>query len=59
VKDIKTLVAGFNSTTFRYVRRSLNEPAHVFAKTCNLASIGFIYNFAPDFIRKTLCIDVP
>jgi hypothetical protein len=36
VKDIKTLVAGFNSATFLHVRRSLNEPAHVLAKTYNL-----------------------
>jgi hypothetical protein len=58
VKDIKTLVAGFISATFRHVRRSLNDPTHV-TKTCNLASIGFIFNYAPNYIRKTLCIDVP
>jgi hypothetical protein len=59
VKDIKTLVAGFNSATFHHVRRSLNELTHVLAKTCNLASVGFISDFAPDVIRKTLYVDVP
>jgi hypothetical protein len=58
VKDIKTLVAGFNSATFHHVKRSLNEPAHVLAKSCNLASVGFISDSAPDYIRKTVCIDV-
>jgi hypothetical protein len=54
VKDIKTMVAGFTSSTFRHVKCSLNEPAHVLAKTCNLASAGFISDYASDCIRKTL-----
>jgi hypothetical protein len=52
------MVAGFTSTTFCYVKHSLNEPAHVLAKTFNLASVGFISDSAPDCIRKTLCVDV-
>jgi ribonuclease HI len=58
VKDIKRLVAGFSSATFRHVRRSLNEAAHTLARTCDVSGLGFIYDFAPDCIRKTLCIDV-
>jgi hypothetical protein len=58
VKDIKVLVARFSSATFRHVGRSLNVAAHVLARSCNLASVGFISDFPPDCIRKTLCIDV-
>jgi hypothetical protein len=58
VKDIKLLVAGFASATFRHVRRSLNEAAHILARTCDVTSLGFISNSAPACIRKTLCIDV-
>jgi hypothetical protein len=58
VKDIKTMVAGFTSATFRHVNRSLNEPAHVLAKTCNLALVGLISDSAPNCIRKSICTDV-
>jgi hypothetical protein len=58
VKDIKTLVAGFSTASFRHVKRCLNEAAHILAKTCNLASLGFISISVTECIRKTLCIDV-
>jgi hypothetical protein len=58
VQDIKVLVAGFSSVTFKHVKRSLNEAAHILARSCDLATLGFISDFAPDSIRETLCIDV-
>jgi hypothetical protein len=44
--------------TFKHVKRSLNEAAHILARSCDLATLGFISDFAPDSIRETLCIDV-
>ena len=58
VMDIKHMVDGFSSATFRHVRRSLNEAAHILAKTCNLSGLGFFSNSAPDCIWETLCFDV-
>jgi hypothetical protein len=58
VQDIKVLVAGFSSVTFKHVKRSLNEAAHILARSCDLATLCFISDFAPDSIRETLCIDV-
>ena len=58
VMDIKLMVDGVSSATFRHVKRSLNEAAHILARTCDLSSVGFISNSAPEFIRETLCIDV-
>jgi hypothetical protein len=58
VMDIKFLVAGFSSATFRHVRRHLNKAAHILARTFDFSSSGFFSDFAPDCIRKTLCIDV-
>jgi hypothetical protein len=58
IKNIKTLVAGFSFITFWHVHRSLNEAEHILARFCNLDFVGFISYFAPDCIRKTLCIDV-
>ncbi|KAE8803228.1 non-ltr retroelement reverse transcriptase [Hordeum vulgare] len=56
--DIKHMVSSFSSATFRHVRRNLNEATHLMARTCDLHSLGFISDFAPDGIRETLCIDV-
>ena len=58
VLDIKKMIAGFNSATFRHVNRSLNEAAHILATTCDVSSRGFISSLAPDSIRKTLCTDI-
>jgi ribonuclease HI len=58
VKDIESVAAGFSSASFRHVKRSLNEAAHILARACNLPSLGFISNCAPVCIRKTLCTDV-
>jgi ribonuclease HI len=58
VLDIKRLVESFSSATFRHVNRSLNEAAHILARTCDVSSQGFISSLAPECIRKTLCIDV-
>jgi ribonuclease HI len=58
VSDIKLLVAGFDSATFRHVYRSLNEAGHILARSCDVTSPGFISFSAPVSIRKTLCIDV-
>jgi ribonuclease HI len=56
--EIKTLMASFASTSFKHVRRSSNEAAHILARSCDVSSIGFISYSAPASIRKTLCIDV-
>jgi hypothetical protein len=58
VKDIKLLAADFSVASFRHVKRSLNEAVHILARSCNLASLDFIFNNAPACIRKTLCIDM-
>jgi hypothetical protein len=58
VKDIRSMVAGFSTAIFRHVHRSVNEAAHILARSCNLASVGFISDVAPEIIRKTLCIDM-
>jgi hypothetical protein len=58
VLDIRCSAAGLSSASFRHVSRSSNEAAHIMARTCNLSSLGFISNSAPDVIRKTLCTDV-
>jgi hypothetical protein len=58
VLDIKLLVAGFSSATFRHVPRLSNEAAHILARSCNFNSLGFISSSAPELIRKTLCTDV-
>jgi ribonuclease HI len=55
LKDIKVLAEGFSSVSFKHVRRSLNEAAHLLARSCDLASLGFISDFALDLIRETLC----
>jgi hypothetical protein len=55
VKDIRRLIDGFSSATFRHVPRSLNEPAHLLARNCDVSSLGFISDFAPDLIRETIC----
>jgi hypothetical protein len=58
IKDMKAMVTCFSSVTFRHVHRSLNEAAHILARSCTLVSLGFISDFAPECIRKTLCIDM-
>ena len=50
--------AGFSSVSFCHVKRSLNEAAHLLARSCDVSGVGFISVSAPDFIRKTLCNDV-
>ena len=52
--NIKKLVANFSSATFHRVRRSLDEAAHILARTYD----RFFFFFAPDCIRNTLCIDI-
>jgi hypothetical protein len=58
VKDIRSMVAGFSTAIFRHVHHSVNEAAHILARSCNLASVGFISDVAPEIIQKTLCIDM-
>ena len=50
VMDIKPMMAGFNSATFRHVRRFLNEAAPTLARSCDVSSSGFILDCAPDCI---------
>jgi ribonuclease HI len=45
VKDIKLMAADLSVASFRHVKRSLNEAAHILARPCNLASLGFISNY--------------
>jgi hypothetical protein len=58
VQDIRVLAVGFVSTTFHHVNCSLNEVVHILARSCDLASLGFISDFAPDCISKTLYTNV-
>jgi ribonuclease HI len=58
VQDIRVMAADFSVVSFRHVNRSLNEAAHILARSYNLASQGFISDFAPECIRETLCNDV-
>jgi hypothetical protein len=58
VSEIKKKVTSFVSVTFRHTKRSLNEATHILARSCDVTSLGFISFSAPDYIRKTLCIDV-
>jgi hypothetical protein len=58
VTDVKRMVVNFDNATFRHVMRSLNEVAHILARTCDVSSLDFISRSTPISIRKTLCIDV-
>jgi ribonuclease HI len=58
VLGIKKLAMGFSSVAFHHVNRSLNEAAHILARTCDVTSNGFISSLVPECIRKTLCIDI-
>jgi hypothetical protein len=58
VADIKLKSRSFSSVFFRHVKRSLNEAAHILARSVDVTSLGFISISAPDSIRKTLCIDI-
>jgi hypothetical protein len=49
------LIDGFSSATFRHVPRSLNELAQRLACNCDVWSLCFISDFAPDLIRETIC----
>jgi hypothetical protein len=58
VSEIKSMMASFASVSFKHVRRTYNEAAHILARSCDVSSLGFISVSAPVSIRKTLCIDV-
>jgi hypothetical protein len=58
VADIELTSSCFSSVSFCHVKRSLNEAAHVLARSVDVNSLGFISSSAPDFIRKNLCIDI-
>ena len=49
---IKFMVAGFSSASFYHVKRSMNEAAHLLARSCDVSSVGFIFDSAPDYIRR-------
>jgi ribonuclease HI len=42
VRDIKRMAMNFGSAVFRHVKHSLNEAAHILARTCDVTSLGFI-----------------
>ena len=58
VGDIKLLASEFSSVSFTHVKRSLNEAAHVLANSCSSVISSDIFHSAPEFIERTLCIDV-
>ena len=58
VAGIKLLVRGFTSVSFCHVKRGLNEAAHILAKSCVSANSSCVFNYVPDCIRGTLCIDI-
>jgi hypothetical protein len=48
---MKSKRSWFTSSTFKHVRRFLNEPAHILARSCSDSSLSFVFDFALDFIR--------
>ena len=58
VVDIRSLVTSFATVSFRHASRSINEAAHILARSCVDASLGFTLDYALDCIRQTLCIDI-
>jgi hypothetical protein len=58
VADIKFLAGAFSLVDFIHVHRSLNGAAHILARTCNVASSGFILDYAPDCILDAICTDL-
>jgi hypothetical protein len=50
LKDIKVLAEGFSSVSFKHVPRSLNEAAHLLARSCDPATLGFISDFSLNLI---------
>jgi hypothetical protein len=57
VADIKFQAKTISSVIFIHVHRSINDAAHVLARTCNVAGSGFILDYAPDCILEAICID--
>ncbi|XBH77885.1 hypothetical protein VPH35_104270 [Triticum aestivum] len=55
VADIKSMSESFSSVSFKHVRRHLNVPAHVLAKSCMNYSSLCVFHSVPDCIRQTLC----
>jgi hypothetical protein len=55
VAEIKSMSEGFSSVSFKHVRRLLNVPAHVLAKSCFISSSMCVFYSVPDCIRRTLC----
>jgi hypothetical protein len=58
VSDIKQLMMGSALASIRHVKRSCNDAAHVFARSCDLSSQDFISFYASVSIRKSLCVDI-
>jgi hypothetical protein len=58
VADIKFLAGAFSSVDFIHFHRSLNGAAHILARTCNVASSGFILDNVLDCIMDAICTDL-
>jgi hypothetical protein len=57
VDDIKIMVKDFISASFVHVNRSLNEAAHILAKSCFSLTSPEVFHSAPECIRAAICID--
>jgi hypothetical protein len=58
VSYIRLKRRSFSSVSFCHVKHSLNEEAHILARSCDVTGLGFISTSAPVSIQKTLCIDI-
>jgi hypothetical protein len=55
---VASITAALSSSSIVFhVHRSINDAAHVLARTCNVAGSGFILDYAPDCILEAICID--
>lgn len=48
----------FTDVSFVHVKQSLNEAAHLLAKSCEIILSSDVFHSVVDCIRRILCIDV-
>ena len=58
VEGIRFLARDFSMISFVHIKRSLNEATHLLARSCNSVLSSGIFHSVPEFIQRTLCIDV-
>ena len=58
VADIKLLLGGFSSVSFCHIKRSLNVPAHILARACEVDVSSHVFYTIPELITQALCMDI-